>query len=240
VFNLPALVGWQRRHPEARFTLVGNRSSLELAREFIAIDAIHSIELSPWSRLFYETLPALDFDSALVWMKDPVVAMNLAASGIRNVIRADAFPVFGHAADHLLRTLGVGRPGLPDFWNPTSSDIVLHSGSGSPKKNWPFFDELRQRLPAARMLSPDVPLGEVSRYVRTVQAFVGNDTGITHLAAYLGCPTIALFGPTDPRMWGPIGRRSRVLWKSKLEDISVDEVLKVIRSLTRITNGTNA
>jgi heptosyltransferase-3 len=34
--------------------------------------------------------------------------------------------------------------------------------------------------------------------------FVGPDTSVTHLAAATGCPTIALFGPTDPQLWGPV------------------------------------
>ena len=79
------------------------------------------------------------------------------------------------------------------------------------------------------VLQGDSPLIEVSRYFRKCRAFIGNDSGITHLAAYLGCPTIAVFGPTDPRVWGPVGRRSRVIWKSKLEDITVDEVLLALR-----------
>src|SRR5262249_56215915 len=33
--------------------------------------------------------------------------------------------------------------------------------------------------------------------------FIGPDTSVTHLAAASGCPTVALFGPTDPRLWGP-------------------------------------
>src|SRR5450432_1411714 len=33
--------------------------------------------------------------------------------------------------------------------------------------------------------------------------YVGPDTSVTHLAAGAGCPTVALFGPTDPRLWGP-------------------------------------
>ena len=33
--------------------------------------------------------------------------------------------------------------------------------------------------------------------------FIGPDTSVTHLAAATGCPTVALFGPTDPRLWGP-------------------------------------
>jgi ADP-heptose:LPS heptosyltransferase len=64
--------------------------------------------------------------------------------------------------------------------------------------------------------------------LRQCRCFVGNDSGITHLAAYLGCPTIALFGPTDPRMWGPLGRRVKILWKTHLADISVHEVEKLL------------
>src|SRR3989442_359587 len=91
VLNLPALAAFQKVHREVRFTLVGNPSSLELAREFVTVEAIHSIDIQPWSRLFYETVPSLKFDTALVWMKDAAVANNLAASGIPNVIRADPF-----------------------------------------------------------------------------------------------------------------------------------------------------
>jgi heptosyltransferase III len=43
------------------------------------------------------------------------------------------------------------------------------------------------------------------------RAYVGNDAGPTHLAAQMGVPTLALFGPTDPAMWRPIGPSVRVL-----------------------------
>jgi ADP-heptose:LPS heptosyltransferase len=106
---------------------------------------------------------------------------------------------------------------------------VIHDSSGSPNKNWPHFEELKTKLDRARDLPKDLSLVDLSRYLRRCRAFVGNDSGITHLAAYLGCPTIALFGPTNPRMWGPIGRRSRIIWKTNLEDISVDEILGALR-----------
>jgi ADP-heptose:LPS heptosyltransferase len=35
--------------------------------------------------------------------------------------------------------------------------------------------------------------------------YVGNDSGITHLAAAVGTPVLALFGPTDPTVWAPRG-----------------------------------
>jgi heptosyltransferase III len=239
VLNLPAMIALHQKNRDARFTLVGNRSSLEIATEFIPVDRIHSIDVQPWPKLFYEAIPDLEFDTAVVWMKDPVVAKHLAASGIPEVIRADPFPQSGHAADHLLRTLRLPRPELPDFWSPTSGEIVFHPGSGSPKKNWPFFEELRLRAPECRAIPQNLSLAELSRYLRNVRAFIGNDSGITHLAAYSGCPTIALFGPTDPRIWGPIGRRVRIIWKTKLEDISVDEVLSALAQTARpATQGT--
>ena len=229
ILNLPALIALQQKEPGMRFTFVGNPSNLDLARDFVSVDAIHSIDLQPWARLFYEPLPDLDFDSAVVWMKDAVVADNLRESGIPNVVRGNPFPAFGHAADQLLRILRLPRPPLPDLWKVASNKVVVHASSGSPKKNWPYFDSLMGRVTGACLLPRNLSLRELAQYLRQCRAFVGNDSGITHLAAYLGCPTVALFGPTDPRMWGPLGRRSRIIWKTRLEDISINEVLEVIQ-----------
>jgi heptosyltransferase-3 len=239
VLNAPALIALQQKYPETRFTLVGNPSSLVLARNFVSVDAVHSIELQPWARLFYEPIPNLQFSAAVVWMKDPSVANHLAASGVPNVIRAGAFPEFGHAADHLLRTLMLPRPPAPDLWRPSSADIVVHPGSGSERKNWPYVGELVRRIPGSRLPPRNLSLIELADYLRTVRCFIGNDSGITHLAAYLGCPTVALFGPTDPRVWGPIGRRSRIIWKRRLEEISVDEVVQTALTVGEVYEGVN-
>ncbi len=51
-------------------------------------------------------------------------------------------------------------------------------------------------------------LADVLRHAR---AFVGSDSGPAHLAAQLGVATLALFGPTDPTRWAPVGPRVRVL-----------------------------
>ena len=39
--------------------------------------------------------------------------------------------------------------------------------------------------------------------LRRARVYVGPDTSVTHLAAAAGCPTVGLFGPMDPRIWGP-------------------------------------
>jgi heptosyltransferase-3 len=44
---------------------------------------------------------------------------------------------------------------------------------------------------------------ELAGVIGGAQVYVGPDTSVTHLAAASGCPTVALYGPTDPRIWGP-------------------------------------
>jgi ADP-heptose:LPS heptosyltransferase len=242
VLNIPALRALANVYPGATFTLVGNPETLGLASTFIPVEAIHSIEVRPWSRLFHEPLPGLAVDKAWVWMKDPSVARNLRASGVPDVVQAAPFTSSGHASNHLLATLGLAAPELPDLWKGESRPLILHPGSGSNLKVWPHFEALASRLPEAEvLLGPAVAvsnrrlvnlsLAQVADSLRECRAFVGNDSGITHIAAYWGAPVVALFGPTDPAVWGPIGRRVTLLRKPALADISVDEVVAELRAL---------
>src|SRR5688572_32812181 len=88
VLNLPALRALAASRPAARFTLVGYPQTLALARGFLPVDAIHSIESPPWSGLFAGPATIPSFDAAFVWMKDAAVADNLRRSGIRDVLHA--------------------------------------------------------------------------------------------------------------------------------------------------------
>ena len=129
--------------------------------------------------------------------------------------------------------------------------VVIHPGSGSPEKCWPAgrFAELAGRHVAAGR-AVTVVLGEVERerltageaaafadagaaverpadYVALMDVllgasrFIGNDSGPTHLAGILGVPTVAVFGPTDPAVWRPLGPSVRVV---RGEAVSVGEV----------------
>jgi hypothetical protein len=116
--------------------------------------------------------------------------------------------------------------------------IVLHPGAGSVGKVWSGFGALARRLvarqqpvvvtggPADAMVLdglhragvltgtcvlPDAALPQLAALVALARGFVGNDSGPTHLAAAVGCPTLALFGPTDPLVWAPPGAHVRVL-----------------------------
>jgi ADP-heptose:LPS heptosyltransferase len=57
----------------------------------------------------------------------------------------------------------------------------------------------------ARVAPTAWPLGETAALLAACDAAVGNDSGLTHLAAVVGCPTVALFGPTEPARTAPVG-----------------------------------
>ena len=70
------------------------------------------------------------------------------------------------------------------------------------------------------------PLLEVAQRLLQCRCYLGNDSGITHLAAMLGVPTVAIFGPTDPAIWRPVGPFVKVLQGHTLEDVTVDATIE--------------
>jgi len=54
--------------------------------------------------------------------------------------------------------------------------------------------------------------------------FIGNDSGPAHVCAAVGTPTLALFGPTNPVIWGPLGSHTKTLHAPGgiLKDLGVD------------------
>ncbi len=138
-----------------------------------------------------------------------------------------------YAARYYLDALGLSGDATPRLDLPASPgrhDVILHPGSGSGRKNWPMAryralaDLLRangrdvwwcagpaeeegglaESLPCDRIILGR-SLVELGGILRSARAYVGNDSGITHLAVAVGCPTVAIFGPTNPRVWGPRG-----------------------------------
>ena len=126
---------------------------------------------------------------------------------------------------HLLRAHFEPRP-------HTNPRIAIHVGSGSEKKNWPLdrWQQVVESLgtsevvfitgeaEAERGIQPTgrdcwhaLPLPELATRLATSTAFLGHDSGISHLAAACGVPSLLLFGPTDPAIWAPPQPWVRVL-----------------------------
>lgn len=82
---------------------------------------------------------------------------------------------------------------------------------------------------------PDLP--SLSDHLRTARLFIGPDTGPTHLAAQLGIPTLAIFGPTDPRIWAPVGPKVHVLVADSSEAVALVEPDMVVRQAVAAAGG---
>jgi len=117
--------------------------------------------------------------------------------------------------------------------------ILIHPGSGSARKNWASsnFIKIFKKIKSLGM-NPEIILGPAEHnfseiFVRSLPAggkihmlsdlgdlltilslsggFIGNDSGISHLAAFTGIPTVVIFGPSSPKRWKPFGRSVEVL-----------------------------
>jgi ADP-heptose:LPS heptosyltransferase len=79
---------------------------------------------------------------------------------------------------------------------------------------------------------------DLAELIRSARLFVGCDSGPLHLASAVGAPSVALFGPKDPRTYGPYNPRHRVVRKGELgagsmEDIGVDDAFAAVRDLLK-------
>lgn len=74
----------------------------------------------------------------------------------------------------------------------------------------------------------NAPLVEVAERLQGCAAYLGNDAGITHLAALLGLPTVVLFGASDPTLWRPVGPHVYVMHEASMEGITVEYVLHTL------------
>ena len=138
---------------------------------------------------------------------------------------------------------------------PGAFALIVPGGSAHrPEKRWPSrrFADLALLLSARRMIPVligaeaeasvldgiawDVPrainlggrtsLGQVAALARRAMCAVGNDTGPIHIAATVGCPTVALFGAgSDPIQYGPRGEAVEVLRCVPLASLPIAEVI---------------
>lgn len=87
--------------------------------------------------------------------------------------------------------------------------------------------------PSLLKIMSNAPLVDVAEQLKDCSAYLGNDSGITHLAAMLGLPTIALFGPSNLNVWKPVGPPVQVVYNPELENIRVEVVLDMLTKIMR-------
>jgi heptosyltransferase-3 len=79
-----------------------------------------------------------------------------------------------------------------------------------PKEQERLDDKIIQKLQGLGMCLSGLDLTEIVQIITCSDLFLGNDSGITHLAGVMGTRTLAVFGPTNPNMYKPLGPRVRV------------------------------
>jgi ADP-heptose:LPS heptosyltransferase len=148
-----------------------------------------------------------------------------------------------------------------------SGVAYLHPGAGKPKNRWPVdrFAEVAAELTRRgldvqviegpqdggiaaameRRLGRPLPVvaGETipmlaARFARA-SIYVGNDTGPLHLAGAVGCPTVGVYGWSDPAEWKPVGSRVRAVRAedARLESVGVERVLEAVRGVLEERSG---
>jgi hypothetical protein len=220
---------------------------------FAALFARGSVFDGSLVALFAGIDAALVFAAASSPLPDSLRALGVGIVHRHDPFPASAVPIVDYhlAAVGAARLAGavprvtIGAPGAV---MPGPDTVAIAPGSGSEAKNWPreAFIALsglleQQGLSTAWVIGPaegtlaippgvrawkDLGLAALAAALAGSRLFVGNDSGVTHLAAACGCPTIALFGPSDPGVWAPRGRAVRVVTSrtGAMQGVSVQEV----------------
>jgi hypothetical protein len=217
----------------------------------IASTGLDLLELTGPSAPLLETLRG--FDSIVSWyganrpeFRETVAALRLPFHFFA-ALPPDAHGA--HAADFYLEQVRSLKPCASDGIPRVACDVArggfaaIHPFAGSPKKRWPLerFQELAQRLarrlPVEWCAGPEEELPgarrfddlyELARWLATARIYIGNDSGPTHLAAAVGTPVVALFGPSDPAAWAPRGPQAIIAAAPALDTITVERVANLV------------
>jgi ADP-heptose:LPS heptosyltransferase len=135
--------------------------------------------------------------------------------------------------------------------------LAVHPGSGSPRKNWAFARFLEAaaalsngrpwllaagpaesglQVPPGVVLAREWPVRILGAALASAGLYLGNDAGVSHLAAAAGAPTLALFGPTDPALWSPVGASVSCL-RGPDGDLEALETADVVAAARRVRRG---
>jgi heptosyltransferase-2 len=165
-------------------------------------------------------------------------------------------------ADSIPRLPLVHHPLSSNYQVSAINLLALHPGSGSERKNWPEakWAELLQHLtistgfnlllvggeaegerlqrlaaalpPARSRMAQSLPLADLAHRLASCRAFIGHDSGISHLAAAVGLPGVVLWGDTAEEIWRPPSEKVIVLrHPAGLARLPVEAVVEQLRNI---------
>lgn len=200
----------------------------------------------------YDTQPQEGSVEPIVWQWLVRIAAQLSS------LRRDLGEAIPAVARSLLAEPALLFDRIEKDGSAGTGGVLIHPGSGGELKCWPMeryiqlVEMLRQRnMQPVMVLGPvemeplgrgvdvlrqrcqlraDPSLEDLMEMISEARMYIGNDSGPTHLAAAMGRATIAIFGPTDPRIWRPIGPQVTVLrsQENRWADLPVERVVEVV------------
>lgn len=173
------------------------------------------------ARIYLETVRALGHTTANSFANVPVHAQD--AASIQALRRENALT----GPYLVLNPAGGNNPGMvmdSKRWPPqnfaqlgdrlaqklNADGLILIGGP----KDAPLLDQVAAQLQTRHLSLPGrLSFGQIAALAKQAKLYIGNDTGLTHLAAAAGAKTVMILGPSDPRRYAPFGPQSLALWK---------------------------
>ncbi len=270
VLTLPALKLLREGFPDCHIEIMAYRRVLPLVNQRFYANSVRCIEYGPMAACFNPKAEMaaemadyfLSFGQIISFLYDPdtLFRRSLEKIGVKNFLSiSPKVQDHEHASSQLAKPLSSLALFLEDpvaTFHHHAEDLAvaepllhglgprfltIHTGSGSPKKNWPVerWGEVISHLlihasqqavvvvggeadseSLARMKSAfgtririleNLPLNVLGAVLSKTTFFLGHDSGISHLAAASGAPCLLLYGPTDPRVWAPCGKEVKIL-----------------------------
>ncbi len=162
-------------------------------------------------------LPAIKFLKEHGLNEKILIAIHPGSGGAKKIWEKEKFI-------ELMRKISVGL---------TGHIFLITSGPAEE----PFIEDFLERSRALKPISVrNLPLPELASILERCSVYIGGDCGITHLAAALSVPTIAIFLTTDPEVWAPRGKNVHIIARTHSHsEISADYAAKAALSILEKT-----
>jgi len=251
-FNIET-AGWHRlfmKSPDEQ-SLPAQRADLVLA--FFTQQAA---DISDNLKVFFPHVPVHVFPSVSPegsglhmsrYLAECLKSAGLPVDPDRAVQNAILRPLFGNSPQSIARSRIIFHPGSgdprknhpPDLWLKLLEEFGhenLNHGMVETILLGPaeellveFFREKQPSRKIEKAFCPDKD--DLMQLLREAALYVGHDSGMTHLAAMMGTPTVALFRISDVRQWRPLGPRVKIIDGSKTDSRLIEKILGVSRDL---------
>lgn len=192
------------------------------------------------AHIYLDTARVLDIDTTDCYVNIPVLDDDRQA--VRETLQAK-----GITGDYLVIHPGGGsNPGMvmdSKRWPPANYAALAQALTGQlnvqvillagPDDN-AIIDAVQAHLdtPIPALIG-EMDVGEVGALALESRLYIGNDTGLTHLAAAAGAKTVMILGPSDPARYAPFAPDSLALWKPVTLEGGVSEGVRRVWDWSR-------